>query len=88
MHISRKHGEQVEVNWAGDPAEMIDPDTGAVTEAYLFGGVMTYNQYAYVKIFINGKQIVLCKYDDSLKNCYALSFVFCRLKYRSLAPET
>ena len=28
MHINRKLGEQVEVDWAGDPATIIDPDTG------------------------------------------------------------
>ena len=27
MHINRKPGEQVEVDWAGDPATIIDPDT-------------------------------------------------------------
>lgn len=46
MHISRKLGEQVEVDWAGDPAKIIDPDTGVVTEAFLFVGVMIYSQYA------------------------------------------
>lgn len=56
MHISRKPGEQVEVDWAGDPAKIIDPDTGVVTEAFLFVGVMTYSQYAYVEAFINEKQ--------------------------------
>lgn len=56
MHISRKPGEQVEVDWAGDPAKIIDPDTGVITEAYLFVGVMTYSQYAYVEAFINEKQ--------------------------------
>ncbi|WP_371363667.1 IS21 family transposase ISPpu7 [Sporomusa rhizae] len=56
MHISRKPAEQVEVDWAGDPAKIIDPDTGEVTEAYLFVGVMTYSQYAYVEAFINEKQ--------------------------------
>ena len=30
MHINRKPGEQVEVDWAGDPATIIDPDTGEV----------------------------------------------------------
>lgn len=25
MHINRKPGEQVEVDWAGDPATIIDP---------------------------------------------------------------
>ena len=27
MHISRKPGEQIEVDWAGDPAHITDPDT-------------------------------------------------------------
>ena len=53
MHIPRKPGEQVEVDWAGDPAHIIDPDTGEITEAWLFVGVMTYSQYAYVEAFIN-----------------------------------
>ena len=56
MHINRKPGEQVEVDWAGDPAKIIDPDTGEITNAYLFVGVMTYSQYAYVEAFINEKQ--------------------------------
>lgn len=46
MHINRKPGEQVEVDWAGDPATIIDPDTGEITKAYIFVGVMTYSQYA------------------------------------------
>lgn len=33
MHINRKPGEQVEVDWAGDPAKIIDPDTGEITNA-------------------------------------------------------
>ena len=56
MHIPRKPGEQVEVDWAGDPAEIIDPDTGELTKAWVFVGVMTYSQYAYVEAFINEKE--------------------------------
>ena len=56
MHIGRKPGEQVEVDWAGDPARITDPDTGEIIDAYLFVGVMTYSQYAYVEAFINEKQ--------------------------------
>ncbi|MFZ5987718.1 MAG: IS21 family transposase [Bacillota bacterium] len=56
MHIGRKPGEQVEVDWAGDPAHITDPDTGEIIDAYLFVGVMTYSQYAYVEAFINEKQ--------------------------------
>jgi transposase len=56
MHIGRKPGEQVEVDWAGDPAHITDPDTGEIIDAHLFVGVMTYSQYAYVEAFINKKQ--------------------------------
>lgn len=58
MHIPRKPGEQVEVDWAGDSAYIIDPDTGEITEARLFVGVMTYSMCAYVEAFINEKQKV------------------------------
>lgn len=56
MHISRKPGEQIEVDWAGDPAYIIDPDTGEVTKVFLFVGVMSYSQYPYVEGFINEQQ--------------------------------
>lgn len=56
MHISRKPGEQVEVDWAGDTATIIDPDTGEIMKAYIFVGVMTYSQYAYVEAFKDMKQ--------------------------------
>lgn len=56
MHISRKPGEQIEVDWAGDPAHITDPDTGEIIDAWLFVGVMTYSQYPYVEAFINEKQ--------------------------------
>ena len=56
MHIGRKPGEQVEVDWAGDPAYITDPDTGEIIPAWLFVGVMTYSQYPYVEAFINEKQ--------------------------------
>lgn len=56
MHIHRKPGEQIEVDWAGDPAQIIDPDTGETIPAYLFVGVMSYSQYPYVEAFINEKQ--------------------------------
>ena len=51
MHIPRKPGEQIEVDWAGDPAHIIDPDTGEITEAWIFVGVLTYSQYAFVKAY-------------------------------------
>lgn len=56
MHIPRKPGEQIEVDWAGDPAEITDPYTGEIIKAWIFVGVMTYSQYAFVEAFINEKQ--------------------------------
>ena len=56
MHINRKPGEQVEVDWAGEPATVIDPDTDEIIKAYIFVGVMTYSQYAYVEVFLDMKQ--------------------------------
>lgn len=55
MHIQKKPGEQIEVDWAGDPAHIIDPDTGEITEAWIFVGVLTYSQYAFVKAYMNEK---------------------------------
>lgn len=56
MHIPGKPGEQIEVDWAGDPACITDPDTGEMIPAWLFVGVMTYSMYPYVEAFINEKQ--------------------------------
>lgn len=56
MHINRKPGEQVEVDWAGDPAYLIDPDTGEMTKVSVFVGVMSYSQYAYAEAFPDEKQ--------------------------------
>lgn len=57
MHIDRKPGEQIEVDWAGDPAHITDPDTGEIIDAYLFVGVLTYSQYPYVEAFRDEKQV-------------------------------
>lgn len=56
MHINRKPGEQVEVDWAGDPAYITDPDTGEITKVSVFVGVMSYSQYAYAEAFPDEKQ--------------------------------
>ena len=54
-HIPRKPGEQVEVDWAGDPAYVTDPNTGEAIVARIFVGVLTYSQYAYVEAFPDEK---------------------------------
>ena len=51
MHIPRKPGDQIEVDWAGDPACVVDRDTGEIIPAYIFVGVLSYSLYAYVEAF-------------------------------------
>lgn len=53
MHIIRKPGEQLEVDWAGQTASIIDRDTGEVIDAYVFVGVLASSGYAYVEAFLS-----------------------------------
>jgi len=52
MHISRKPGEQTEVDWAGQTADIIDRDSGETLPAYIFVAVLSYSQYSYVEAFL------------------------------------
>lgn len=46
MHISRKPGEQLEVDWAGQTATIIDNVTGEIIPAYVFVAVLSSSGYA------------------------------------------
>ncbi len=41
MHISRKPGEQMEVDWAGQTAKTVDADTGEEVPAHIFVAVLS-----------------------------------------------
>lgn len=56
MHIGRKPGEQMEVDWAGQTAGIVDTNTGELINAYIFVGVLSSSQYAYVEAFLNQNQ--------------------------------
>lgn len=56
MHISRKPGEILEVDWAGQTASIIDTDTGEVIPAYIFVAALSYSGYAYVEAFLSQNQ--------------------------------
>ncbi len=56
MHIPRKPGQQIEVDWAGDPAYVIDRDTGETIKTYVFVAAMSYSTYAYAEAFPDMKQ--------------------------------
>lgn len=56
MHIDRKPGEIMEVDWAGQTAEIIDTDTGEPIAAYVFVSALPYSGYAYVEAFLSQNQ--------------------------------
>jgi len=55
MRINRKPGEIMEVDWAGQTAEIIDSDTGKIIVAYLFVAALPYSGYAYCEAFTDMK---------------------------------
>lgn len=56
MHINRKPGETMEVDWAGQTAGIVDSDTGEIMDAYVFVAALPYSGYAYAEAFLNQKQ--------------------------------
>lgn len=51
MHIQRDPGESIEVDWAGDPMQFVDPVTGVLSEAWLFVAACSFSAYTYVEAF-------------------------------------
>lgn len=56
MHIHRKPGEIMEVDWAGQTAELTDSDTGEIIPAYVFVTALPYSGYSYVEAFLSQDQ--------------------------------
>jgi transposase len=56
MHIKRKPGDQIEVDWAGQTASIVERDTGEIIPAYVFVAALSYSQYAYVEAFTSQNQ--------------------------------
>jgi transposase len=56
MHINRKPGEQMEVDWAGQTAFLRDKTTGGSIPVYIFVAVLPFSQYAFVEAFISQNQ--------------------------------
>jgi transposase len=53
MHIDRKPGEIIEVDWAGQTACVTSTDTGEIMDAYVFVAVLPYSGYAYAEAFFD-----------------------------------
>ena len=56
MHINRKPGEIMEVDWAGQKMEIVDNETGEIITANIFVAVLAYSGYAYVEAFLGNDQ--------------------------------
>ncbi len=56
MHINHKPGEVMEVDWAGQPAHLVDTDTGEIIDVPVFVAVLPYSGYAYAEAFISQDQ--------------------------------
>lgn len=56
MHMERKPGEQMEVDWAGQTMSIADNITGEIIPVYIFVSVLSYSGYAYVEAFLNRTQ--------------------------------
>jgi transposase len=56
MHISHKPGEIMEVDWAGQTAEVTDSETGEKITSYIFVAVLSYSGYAYVEATLSQDQ--------------------------------
>ena len=56
MHLDHKPGENMQVDWAGQTAKVVDTETGEFLPAYLFVSVLPYSGYAYTEAFLDMKQ--------------------------------
>ena len=56
MHLTRKPGELMEVDWAGQSASVVDDETGENIDAYVFVAVLPYSGYGYVEAFFDQTQ--------------------------------
>jgi transposase len=56
MHIDRRPGEIMEVDWAGQTAHITDADTGEVIDAFVFVAALPYSGYAYAEAFLGQKE--------------------------------
>jgi transposase len=56
MHIDRKPGETLEVDWAGQTASVTDTDSGEGIAAHVFVAALPYSGYAYAEAFFGQGQ--------------------------------
>ena len=56
MHLNHKPGEILQVDWAGDTAAIVDPETSEIIPAYVFVATLPCSAYSYVEAFLSMDQ--------------------------------
>lgn len=56
MHIKRKPGETMEVDWAGQTTAIVNDETGEIIDVYVFVAVLPFSGYAYAEAFLRQNQ--------------------------------
>ena len=56
MHIRHKPGDKMMVDWAGKTLQLHDPETGAVSKAYIFVGTLPFSMYCFAEAFPDMKE--------------------------------
>lgn len=51
MRIEHRPAETIQVDWVGDTAEVVDPDTGELLRVYVFAGCLPYSNYLFAEGF-------------------------------------
>jgi len=69
-HRQFNPGERVEVDWAGDVIEWIDPSNEKINKAYIFVGCLGYSQLIFAKAYSSMKEIDFLSAHESMFNFY------------------
>lgn len=76
MHIERKPGEKMYVDWAGDTINLYDRDTGEVFKAYLFVACVGVSSIVFVKAYPNTKKTCFIDGNVSALNFFGAAPIF------------
>lgn len=63
-------GERVEVDWAGDVVEWIEPRSGKINKSYIFVGSLGYSQLIFAKAFSSMREIDFLTAHESMFSFY------------------
>jgi transposase len=80
MHLHHKPGQQLEVDWAGQTASVVDRVTGELIPAYIFVATLPCSGYSYVEAFLFQNQ-------ESWTNAHIHAFEFFGGTPRILTPD-